>query len=182
MNWRLIAYVDGIVLVITGLFMMVPVAASIFYNGTDLIPLLITSALTFGTGLALVIPNRKCRKEDLRHRDGFFSVTSSWLLVSLFGALPYLLAGTFGGFTDAFFESMAGLTTTGASVLTDIESQQHGIRISSRSSTESFYGAACPSGWEAWGLYFSLWRSCRCSVQAGCSYSRPKYLKYLSTS
>jgi trk system potassium uptake protein len=129
MNWRLIAYVDGIVLVITGLFMMIPILASIIYRGTDLIPLLITSTLTIGTGLALVIPNRKCRKEDLRHRDGFFSVTSSWLLVSLCGALPYLLEGTFAGFTDAFFESMAGFTTTGASVLTDIESQQHGILL-----------------------------------------------------
>ncbi len=127
MNWRIIAYVDGIVLLITGLFMIAPICISILYSEGDLVPFLITCLLTFGVGCALVLPNRKRKNEDLRHRDGFFAVTSSWLLVAFFGALPYLIGGTFGSFTDAFFEAMAGFTTTGASVLTDIEAQPHGI-------------------------------------------------------
>ncbi len=127
MNWRIIAYVDGIVLIIIGIFMIIPLLISLLYWGGDQYAFLLTCILTLGAGFALVLPNRKRKKEDLRHRDGFFAVTSSWLLVSLFGALPYLIEGTFGSFTDAFFEAMAGFTTTGASVLNDIESQHHGI-------------------------------------------------------
>ncbi len=127
MNWGIIAYVDGIVLIITGLFMVIPLCISFFYSGSDLVSFLITCLITLGAGFALVLPNIKRKKEDLRHRDGFFAVTSSWLLVALFGSLPYLLEGTFSSFTDAFFEAMAGFTTTGASVLTDIEAQPQGI-------------------------------------------------------
>ena len=56
-------------------------------------------------------------------------VTGGWILASVFGSLPYVLAGTFPSYVDAFFETMSGFTTTGATVLTNIEAQPHGILL-----------------------------------------------------
>lgn len=127
MTWRIIAYVIGIVLVITALFMSIPLGIAFYSHGSDLQPFIISFLVTLVAGLTLVLPNIKKQKGDLRHRDGFFAVTVGWVLVSFFGALPYLLSGSFGGITNAYFEAMAGFTTTGASILTDIEAQNPGI-------------------------------------------------------
>ena len=63
----------------------------------------------------------------VRYREGFLIVGLGWLLVSLFGSLPYVFHGTFDSVIDAFFEGVSGFSTTGATVLVDIESQPHGI-------------------------------------------------------
>jgi len=127
MSWGIIAYVIGIVLVITSLFMSIPLGIAFYSHGNDFEPFLITFLVTLVSGLALVLPNIKKQKGDLRHRDGFFTVTIGWVLVSFYGALPYFLSGTFGGFTNSYFEAMAGFTTTGSSILTDIEAQSPGL-------------------------------------------------------
>jgi len=127
MTWGIIAYVIGIVLLITSLFMMIPLGIAFFTGGNDVMPFLVTFVVTLGTALLLVMPGVNREKADLRHRDGFFTVTICWILVSFFGGLPYLLSGSFGGFTNAYFEAMSGFTTTGASILTDIEGQSPGI-------------------------------------------------------
>jgi trk system potassium uptake protein TrkH len=127
MNWKIILYLLGIVLMIVAAFMLLPLCVSMIYGDGDLFSFLKALFLTFTTGIVLVMANRKHKKEDLRHRDGFISVTLSWVVIAFFGSLPYLFEGTFGGITDAYFEAMAGFTTTGSSVMTDIEAQPHGI-------------------------------------------------------
>lgn len=127
MNWKIIFYLLGIVLLIVAVFMMMPLCVSVVYGGGDFFAFLKTFLLTSASGAVLVITNRKHKKEDLRHRDGFISVTLSWVVIAFFGSLPYMFNGTFGSITDAYFEAMAGFTTTGSSVLTDIEAQPHGI-------------------------------------------------------
>lgn len=127
MNLKLILNIVGVVLIFMSLFMILPVAVSLIYSQTDTIPLLTSLIITLASGTALYILTRKYGREELRHRDAFSVVTISWLAVAFFGAIPYLLTGTFHSFTDAYFESMAGFTTTGSSVLKDIESVPMGI-------------------------------------------------------
>jgi len=127
MNWKIILYLIGVVLLITSAFMGLPLAVSFIYGENDFQAFLLSMLLTSVVGALLLFANRKHSKEDLRHRDGFVSVTLIWIIIALLGCLPYLFAGTFDTVTDAYFESMAGFTTTGASVLTDIEAQPHGI-------------------------------------------------------
>jgi trk system potassium uptake protein TrkH len=77
-------------------------------------------------GLSYVILKPKI-KTDINKRDGYIVVTLGWILLSLSGALPYVISGEIPYFTDAFFETMSGYTTTGASILNDIESMSHGL-------------------------------------------------------
>ena len=72
---------------------------------------------------------RSQKKVELKHREGFAVVTISWLVMTLFGCLPYMLSESSLSFTNAYFEAMAGFTTTGASVMTDLESLPHGILL-----------------------------------------------------
>lgn len=127
MNLNLILNLLGAVLMIVAVFMFVPVAVSAFHSQPDFMPLLYAAAITLVTGLVLNVLTRGHAKEDFRHRDIFATVTLSWITVSFFGALPYLFSGAIGSFTDAYFESMAGFTTTGATVIGDIESLPMGV-------------------------------------------------------
>ncbi len=127
MNWKTIVNLTGVVVLIVSLFMLLPLGISFYYGGSDLPALGASFAVTFSSGMALFLLTRRSKKEDLRHRDGFVAVTLSWAAVTLFGALPFLFSRTFTSFTDAYFEAMAGFTTTGASVLGDIEGVQKGV-------------------------------------------------------
>ncbi len=127
MNVRSILHFLGLVLLFLSLFMVIPVGVSFIRASGDLVPLAQSLGITFAAGISLFLATRKSEKEDIRHREAFLIVTLTWLTISLSGALPYLLAGTFSSFTDAYFESMAGFTTTGSSVMTDIESVPDGI-------------------------------------------------------
>ena len=94
-------------------------------------------ALAFGAPAAAVIPlsvlgiasARRLRSIPLRARDGFFAVTAAWVAAAVVGAVPFLLQGTFQAPVDAFFESMSGFTTTGATLLADIEAQPHAVLL-----------------------------------------------------
>lgn len=127
MNYPLVINLIGKVLVILSAFMILPLLISISYRGNDMASFLISVIITSLTGIILHQSTKKQAQEELRHREGFAIVTFSWLAISFFGALPYLFSGTFSTLTDAFFESISGFTTTGASVLTDIEVQPKGI-------------------------------------------------------
>jgi len=127
MNTRAILNFVGMVLLFLSLFMTLPIFVSLLHNSPDLIPLIQSCAITLCSGISLFFLTRKNEKEDIRHREAFLIVTLTWLLMSLCGSLPFLLSGTFSSFTDAYFESMAGFTTTGSSVLTDIEVMPKGI-------------------------------------------------------
>lgn len=125
MNYKKVIYSLSIVLIIIGITMVFPLFWSLYYGDHDWVAFLLSSIIctTVGYGGRVI----GSLEGDIRAKEAFMIVSLSWLLASSFGAIPYLLAGTFTSFADAFFETMSGFTTTGASVLTDIEVLPHGI-------------------------------------------------------
>lgn len=127
MNFRLILNVIGIALIFLSFFMLFPVIVSVIYNQLDAVQLIEAFLITFVSGIVLYLSTRKHKREEIKHKEAFIIVTFTWLMMSLFGAIPFLLTSTFHSFTDAYFESMAGFTTTGASVLTNISATPKGV-------------------------------------------------------
>lgn len=127
MNFKLIFNMAGIVLIFVSFFMLMPVVVSLIYRQDDTVPLILSFLITLVSGAAIYLITQKHKKEELRHRDAFVVVTISWITVTFFGAIPYILSGAIPSFTDAYFESMSGFTTTGATILTDIEALPKGI-------------------------------------------------------
>ena len=94
-----------------------------WYYGEDTMPLSFSAAITGLIGsTAWLLIRKDVRKKGIGKREGYLIVTLSWITVSLFGSLPFIFSGTITSFTDAFFETISGFTTTGATILTDIES------------------------------------------------------------
>ena len=106
-------------LVLTGLFMIIPTLIAWGYGEPDLGGHLKSMALCVLVGSPLWIFTRKSR--SLNSKDGFAIVTLAWILVALAGSLPFYLSGVIPNFTDAWFESMSGVTTTGASILGNVQ-------------------------------------------------------------
>lgn len=125
MHFSRVIHILGLLLVFTAFAMLLPLPFSYFYGDGDHAAFLIGAAVTFAVGFAAyrLAPFDR----DLQPREGFAVVTFGWIALSLFGALPFVLSGAIPSFTDAFFETMSGFTTTGASILTDIEALPHGI-------------------------------------------------------
>lgn len=129
MNPLAVIHLTGLVLLIGGFFMLPPVLLSFHDRGTDLLPLFSGFLVTLIAGSAMFLATRGKAREDFRHRDAFTVVTLSWASLALFGSICYYGSGHFGSFTDAYFESVSGFTTTGASILTDIESLPRGLLL-----------------------------------------------------
>ncbi|MEN8189658.1 MAG: TrkH family potassium uptake protein [Thermodesulfobacteriota bacterium] len=125
MHFSSIAHVIGVLLVVTGCSMFLPVGCSLYFSESDLYPLLYSALICLVPGLTLVWLFRKAN--DLAIKDGFFIAVIGWIIVSTFSALPYMIHGSIPSFTDAFFEMISGYTTTGATILTDIEALPHGL-------------------------------------------------------
>ncbi|PIP35815.1 MAG: potassium transporter [Desulfobacterales bacterium CG07_land_8_20_14_0_80_52_14] len=121
MRWRYIFNVVSVLTFYFGMSMIFPVIVSLIYRDQSLLPLIESMLATLAFGLTLHLINRRFRTEIISQREGMAIVAISWIMVSLFGALPFFLDGILNTFTDAFFESVSGFTTTGASVLTNIE-------------------------------------------------------------
>ncbi|MBE7440626.1 MAG: TrkH family potassium uptake protein [Spirochaetales bacterium] len=101
---------------------------SLYYGDGDILSLLSAATITILTGLGiLVIIGQQPDYDELSKREGYVSVALSWILISAFGALPFVIHGSIPTYTDAFFETISGFTTTGASILTDIEALPHGL-------------------------------------------------------
>jgi len=129
MNLALVLNLVGSVLFFSSLFMLAPFLTSFYFREEGVSALGTTFLLYFFSGLLLYFITKSQKKIELKHRDGFAIVTLSWITMSFFGALPYMLSGVTLSFTDAYFESMAGFTTTGASVLSNLESLPKGILL-----------------------------------------------------
>ena len=125
-NHRTIIRILGVILFTEGFFMLLAVPVSLIYRENDFHMFLISAAISICAGLAAYLPVRKS-EPNLNRRDGYLIVTGAWVLFSLFGTLPFLLTGSITNFTDAFFETISGFTTTGASILNNIEELSHGI-------------------------------------------------------
>lgn len=119
--------VIGSLLLIMGVMMLPSVVFSIYYNESDLIPLIGSSGITFTVGTILKLATKSSKDAEIKKRDGYLIVTAGWVAMAIFGTLPYLLSGSIPDISGAFFETMSGLSTTGASVLDNIEEMPHGI-------------------------------------------------------
>ncbi len=125
-NHRIIIQILGILLLVEGLFILLSAGVALIYQEPDLHALVISAGITTAVGALAWISTRRSTR-DLGKREGYFIVTLAWILFSLFGSLPFVLSREIPSFTDAFFETISGFTTTGASILTDIESMSHGL-------------------------------------------------------
>ncbi len=126
LNIRLIFNMLGMILIIESIFMIFPVFFSIYYKGDDLVAFLTSILITFLSGFTLYFGTKKRLDNYFTRRESFMLVSFAWLFISFFGALPFVISGSMN-FTDAFFETVSGFTTTGASILTNIEGLDKGL-------------------------------------------------------
>ncbi len=128
MKIKIVIRVLGLLGIIISLTMLWPLGWSIASQGTDTFAFIESITIGLIIGLALFFLGRtKKGYQELRVREAFAVVTLSWILASIIGALPFYLSGMVPSYTDAFFEAMSGFTTTGATILQEIESQQRGL-------------------------------------------------------
>ncbi|MBC8147341.1 MAG: TrkH family potassium uptake protein [Bacteroidetes bacterium] len=100
---------------------------SLYYKSGDFYDILLSGIITSLSGGILWFLTRKNKNKNLGKREGYVIVTSAWIIISLFGALPFVINGAITSYTNAFFETMSGFTTTGASILNNIESVPKGL-------------------------------------------------------
>lgn len=112
----------GFMVLATGVALAVCIAVSLYFDGRDLGPFVSSTLITIAAGGAMMAAAARFPREELRPREGFAIVTLGWALVPVFGSLPFLLSGAIPSVTDAYFESVSGFTTTGASIIADVES------------------------------------------------------------
>ena len=127
MRWRFILRIIGVLIFFFGLTMVFPLLVGLYYRDGSLVPLVISMAVTVTAGIILYALFRKSEAEIISQREGMAIVAVGWTAVGLFGAIPFYLGDEAFTFTDAVFESVSGFTTTGASVLTAIESVSKGL-------------------------------------------------------
>ncbi|MDR0507433.1 MAG: TrkH family potassium uptake protein [Dysgonamonadaceae bacterium] len=109
--------------------MFISAALSYYYHGHDFQGLLLSGAITLGCGLGISMPAGFKKTAVIGKREGYLCVSLTWISVAFFGALPFFLSREIPSFADAFFESASGITTTGASILTDIDSMSKGLLL-----------------------------------------------------
>ncbi|NOX89820.1 MAG: TrkH family potassium uptake protein [Calditrichaeota bacterium] len=124
-HYRSVIHILSTLLIFLAVVLIVPALIALHFNEGDFIAFVITIGCSLTVGLFVFLLTRG--PLNLEIKDGYLVVTFSWLLYSLFGALPFYLSGFIPFYTDAFFETMSGFTTTGASILTNIEALPHGL-------------------------------------------------------
>jgi trk system potassium uptake protein TrkH len=127
MRLRYTLHLVGILTFYLGLTMVFPLLFGLYYQDESVVPLLKSIGVTLAGGLMLSLVFRGARGETMTHREGMGVVALGWAAAGFFGALPYYWGGVFSGFSDCLFESVSGFTTTGASVLTQIEMTARGF-------------------------------------------------------
>ena len=120
-NIPLVLRIEGFLLLMEGVFMLLALPVTYLYRGLYIFSMPFSALITLLTGFILVIATRQHKNEKTTSRDGVFIVCVSWLVLSLFGAMPYLLSKSVPNFTDGFFEAFSGFTTTGATIFTRVE-------------------------------------------------------------
>lgn len=125
-NYQIILSFLGLTSMVNGVFMLLAFPFSFYYQESEKFSILLAGIITISLGFLLWFFNRNAPK-NLQKKDGYLIVTFGWLILSLTGTLPYLLSGAIPEFTNAFFETISGYSTTGATILTDIEATPKGI-------------------------------------------------------
>lgn len=120
MNYRMITYIVGWILNIEGALLLLPlIVAGIYKEGPEAMAIALTMLMCFVIGF--IITRFKPKNKVLYAKEGFVIVSLSWIVLSIFGMLPFVLSGAIPSVFDALFETVSGFTTTGASILTDVE-------------------------------------------------------------
>lgn len=127
MNYKVVINIIGFLLVLIGALMTTGIPFSIYYKHNDIASLLMASAITILVGIALLLFTKDADREHLGKREGYVIVSLGWLVMSIFGSIPFVVHGSIPNFTDAFFETMSGFTTTGATILKDVEAMPAGL-------------------------------------------------------
>ena len=125
-NWKMISKIMGFLLFIEAGFLSLCTALSIFYKEPDMTAFILSTLLTIAVGIPLSYAGKDAERK-LSRKDGYVVVTFAWIIFSIFGMLPYYISGYIPNLTNAFFETMSGFSTTGASILDDIESLPHAL-------------------------------------------------------
>lgn len=125
MRGRVVIHVVGLLTAFAGVSMLVPATVSLFYRETAALQLVLSAALTMACGALAYRLTKPIG--DISIRDGFAIVTLGWVAVAVFGSLPFLLTGSIPSPTSAFFETLSGFTTTGATVVSSIDVLPRGI-------------------------------------------------------
>ena len=127
MNYKMIKYVIGWILLFEAIFLMLPAVTALIYKESVIFDILISALICAALGGILVL--FKPKNTLLFSREGFVIVSLSWIVMSIFGALPLYISGYASSYIDALFETVSGLTTTGATILTDVESLPKALLI-----------------------------------------------------
>lgn len=127
-NYLMLLRVMGLLVMIEAAFMLVPLVTAVIYDDGDLMAFVVSIALTALTG-ALMTFGFKPRRRDMGKREGFLLTASVWVVFSVFGMIPFMICRSPLTLSDAFFEAMSGFTTTGASVMQEIDDLSHAIHI-----------------------------------------------------
>lgn len=127
MDWRYIVHAVGLLSLLLGLTMATALGVGLYYRDSSFTPILLAMGITVASGFLMYLGNRGASHEAINIREGVAIVSLGWVAVSIFGALPFYLGIESCTFTDAFFESASGFTTTGASILPNIEAVSKGL-------------------------------------------------------
>ena len=125
-SYRFVAYLIGLLLAFESILLLACCCVSIVYGERDLMSFIVSFAVCLSVSAILLVYGRR-RKCAMSRNEGYIVVALSWVFFSVFGMVPYLWGGFIPNITDAFFETMSGFTTTGATILDNIESMPHGI-------------------------------------------------------
>ena len=123
MNYSIIRYIIGWVLVLEAIFLLLPSLVALIYQEKCGVAFIVTAVLCAVIGILLTA--RKPKNKNYYAREGFVIVALSWIVMSLFGALPFVISGEIPSYVNALFEIVSGFTTTGASILSDVEALSH---------------------------------------------------------
>ena len=127
MNYKMMGRLNALILAVEAAFMIPAFLISVFLKeGSSAYGFLLTMGLLLLVSALLALWSRNATR-DFYAREGLICVGSSWILLSIFGCLPFVFSGSIPNFVDALFEIVSGFTTTGASILSDVESMPRGI-------------------------------------------------------
>lgn len=128
-HFKIIHRILGVLLLIESGILLLCSFFPIFYGEKDLFGFVMASLITACCGMTFMIIGKSARNKEsgMTRRDGYIVVAISWVLFSIFGSMPYFVSGYIPSFTDAYFETMSGFTTTGATIIDDIEAMPHGL-------------------------------------------------------
>ena len=127
-NWKLVFKTMGVLTMLEAQFMLIPTFAAWWYDEPDLGAWIVASLITWLSCWWMLLAGRKAEKR-VGEREGYVIVATVWVVYSIFGMLPFWLSGALPTITDAWYETMAGFTTTGSTVFTDVAAQTHSVLL-----------------------------------------------------